>query len=169
MSTNLVSQVLKKLHYGIYIVTSRKDGSELTTRNADWVSASTISWVTQVSMDPDRLAVVVRKNSNLAETIQRSQNFAVHLLSEDEREVVSKFDGQVDFSDDEVNGFSFREGSSGAPILDIGLGFVDCELSNAITLEGDHLMFVGKPLSAELNDDEAKVLALDETRFEYGG
>ena len=164
-----ISDTLRKLNYGIYVVTSLKSADELTTRNADWVSASTISWATQVSLNPDLLAVAVQKDSNLAETIQRSQNFALHILAEGDRDVVKDFDGPADFDDDQVNGYDFDKGTSGAPILKQGLGVIECTLHDAITLDGDHMLFIGKPVAADLRDPRAKSIAIEETEFEYGG
>ena len=164
-----ISQTLRKLNYGIYVVTSLKDGAELATRNADWVSASTMSWVTQVSLDPDLIAVAVKKGANLSETIQRSQNFAVHILGEEDRGLIDDFDGPAEFSDEQVNGHTYTKGHTGAPILDEGLGVIECELHDAITLDGDHMLFIGRCVRAELRRPDAKAVALGETRFEYGG
>ena len=169
MAQDTISKTLQKLNYGIYIVTSRKDGDELATRNSDWVSASTISWASQVSMSPDLLAVAVQRDSNLSETIQKSGNFALHILAEGDREHVKDFDGPADFSEEQVNGYEFSKGESGAPILKLGLGVIECTLDNTVTLEGDHYLFIGKPVGAELRDPGATSIALEETQFEYGG
>lgn len=167
--TTTVHETLEKFNYGLYVVTSLKEGSELTTRNSDWVSASVMSWVTQVSFEPDFVAVAVQKDANLAETIQRSKNFAVHVLGEGERDLVKDFDGPADFTEEQVNGHSYEKGQTGAPILKDGLGVIECSLHDAITLEGDHLLFIGKCVRAELRNPESKALSLEETRFEYGG
>ncbi len=169
MANSAISDTLKKLNYGIYIVTSLKNGGELTTRNADWVSASTVSWASQLSMDPDLLGVVVMKSSNLAETIQRSSNFALHILSEEDRSLIDDFVGPADFNEDQINGHSYTKGQTGAPILKEGLGYIECKLSKALTLEGDHMLFIGTPVHAELRKPTATSIALEETSFEYGG
>ena len=164
-----IHKTLEKFNYGIYIVTSLKDGAELTTRNADWVSASAMSWVTQVSFEPHLLAVGVQKDSNLSETIQRSKNFAVHILSEEDRPLVKDFDHPAEFTAEQVNGHSYTKGQTGAPILSEGLGVVECKLHDALTLKGDHMLFIGEVVAAELRRPEAQSIALEETKFEYGG
>ena len=169
MANDPISATLKKLNYGIYIVSSLKDGGELTTRNSDWVSASTVSWASQLSMEPNLLGVAVQKDSNLAETIQRSQNFALHILSEQDRGLVKEFVGPVDFDEDTVNGHTYTKGQTGAPILKEGLGVLECKLHNAITLDGDHMLFIGEVVNAELRDPAATSIAIEETSFEYGG
>ncbi len=166
-----IHESLQKLNYGIYVVTSLKSGSEMTTRNHDWVSASAISWLTQVSFEPKLVAFSVEKTSNLAETIEKSRNFAVHILSEDDRSIVKDFDGPADFTDEQVNGHSFTKGKTGAPILGEGLAVVEFELTEVLKVHGSgsHVLLVGKPVSAELRDPKAKSIAIEETRFEYGG
>ena len=169
MANDVISATLQKLNYGIYIVTSLKDGEALTTRNSDWVSASTISWASQLSCEPNLLGVAVQKDSNLSETIQRSQNFALHILSEQDRGLVKEFTGPADFDEDQVNGHSYEKGQTGAPILKEGLGVLECKLNNAITLDGDHMLFIGEVVNAQLRQPNATSIAIEETAFEYGG
>ena len=162
-------EALRKLQYGVHIVTSRKSQEELRSRNQDWVSASTISWAMQCSFDPPLIAIAVQKNTNLAETIQRSQNFAVHVLGEADRELAGRFDGPADFDDEQLNGLSFSLGKCGAPVLEQGIAVLECQLEDALTLPGDHMLFIGKLLHADLRQENGKALLLEYTPYEYGG
>lgn len=164
-----ISQTLQKLNYGIYIATSRKPADELVTRNHDWVSAATVSWVMQVSMEPELVAIAVQHDSNIRETIEKSHNFAIHILGEKDRGLVKEFVGAVDFSDDQVNGHKFQKGTSGAPILAEGLGVIEFKLKETIMPTGDHVIFIGSPVAAELRDPAASSIAIEDTKFEYGG
>ncbi len=164
-----ISDALKKLNYGIYIVTSRKPAAELVTRNHDWVSASTVSWVMQVSMEPEMVAIAVQHDSNLRETIDKSHNFAVHILAEEDRGLVEEFVGAVDFTDDQVNDHHFDKGESGAPILKEGLAVIEFELEETIMPGGDHVILIGKPVAAQLRKPQETSIAIEETGFEYGG
>ena len=166
---NTLSETLKKLNYGIYVVTSRKPAAELVTRNHDWVSASIVSWAMQVSMEPQLVAIAVQKDSNLRETIEKSHDFALHILSEEDRGLVKEFTGSVDFTDDEINGHHYDKGASGAPILKEGLGVVEFKWQETIATGGDHVIFIGKPVAAQLRKPKATSIAIEETRFEYGG
>ena len=167
MANDPITAALQKIPYGVHIVTSLKDGDELTTRSQDWVSASTISWVMQVSLEPNLIAVAVQKDANLSETIQRSQNFCVHLLGEGDRALIDDFDGPADFTDEQVNGLKFEKGQTGAPILDRGVGYLECKLADAHTLEGDHMLFIGEVVAARAAEGAA--LQLEDTQYEYGG
>ena len=164
-----IEETIKKLNYGIYIVTSRKPAAELTTRNHDWVSASTVSWVTQVSMEPMLVAVAIQKTSNLHETIDKSRDFAVHILGEGDRGLVDEFVGPADFSDEQVNGHRYEKGETGAPILQEGIGYVEFTVAETFDPGGDHVIVVGKPVAAKLREKTGTSIAIEETRFEYGG
>ena len=166
---NVISETLKKLNYGIYVVTSRKPAAELSTRNHDWVAASTVSWVTQVSMEPMLVGLAIQKTSNLHETIDKSRDFALHILAEEDRGLVAEFTGPADFTDEQVNGHKYSKGQTGAPILAEGLGVVEFTLERSIDLGGDHVLVIGKPVAAELRNKKATSIAIEETRFEYGG
>lgn len=166
---NTLNETLKKLNYGIYVVTSRKPAAELTTRNRDWVSASTVSWVTQVSMEPMLVAVAIQKTSNLHETIDKSRDFAVHILGEDDRGLVKEFTGPADFSDEEVNGHTYTKGETGAPILKEGIGVFECRVKDTFDPGGDHVVVIGEPVAAQLRNKRGTSIAIEETRFEYGG
>ena len=164
-----IAETLKKLNYGIYVVTSRKPAAELSTRNHDWVSASTVSWVTQVSMEPMLVAVAIQKDSNLRETIDKSRDFAVHILGEADRSLVKESTGPADFTDEEVNGHHYDEGETGAPLLKEGIGVFECKVKETFDPGGDHVVVIGEPVAAQLRDKKGTSIAIEETRFEYGG
>jgi len=170
-SHNTIDQALKQLTYGFYIVATRKDGKELTTRENDWVSAGTVSWATQSSFDPAMLTIAIQRESNLHETIGRSKSFSLTILGQQDEALIKKFaeNTNVDYSNNQVNGISYTEGKSGAPLLDCGIATIECELAEMLNPEnGDHILFVGKVINAkQRNDDQAIIEA--NTRFEYAG
>ncbi len=168
---NTINQALKQLTYGFYIVATRKDGDELTTRKNDWVSAGTVSWATQSSFDPAMITIAIQRESNLHETIGRSKAFSLTILGQQDEALIKKFaeNSNVDYSNNQVNGVSYTEGKSGAPLLDCGVASIECELAEMLNPEhGDHILFVGKVIDAkQRNDDQAITEA--NTRFEYAG
>ncbi len=73
--TDEISSALKKITYGFYIVTTRKDSEEMSTRDRDFVAAGTVSWVSQASFEPSLVTVAVKKQTDLHETIEKSRIF----------------------------------------------------------------------------------------------
>lgn len=166
---NTLDQALKQLSYGFYIVATRKDGAELETRKEDWVSAGTVSWAMQSSFEPPLITIAIQKDSNLNETIQRSQVFSLTVLGKQDETLIEKFARQteVDYSNQSVNGISYQEGKAGAPLLDCGVATLECRLEDALTTPGDHLLFVGRIVNVSVNDGQPITEA--DTRKHYEG
>lgn len=165
-----LDQALKQLTYGFYLLATRADGDNLKTRDQDWVSAGTVSWATQSSFEPPLITVAIQKDSDLNETIQKSQAFSLTILGRSEEDLIERFAAQteVDYSDNAVNGISYREGKTGAPLLDCGAATLECTLVDALTTSGDHLLFVGKVENAVVNNDDEPITERD-TRKAYEG
>ena len=164
-----LDQALEHLTYGFYLLATRADGSQLKTRKEDWVSAGTVSWAIQSSFEPALLTVAIQKDSDLNETIQKSQVFSLTVLGKHEESLIEKFAKQteVDYSDNKVNGISYTEGESGAPLLDCGVATLECKLEDALTTPGDHLLFVGRIVNATAKGGDPITEA--DTRKHYGG
>lgn len=174
MSTNptngTLDAALKSFTYGFYLLATRADSDDLTTRDQDWVSVGTVSWVSQSSFEPPLITVAIQKDSDLNETIQKSQAFSISVLGQREEALIERFAGktEVDYSDNAVNGIAYREGKSGAPILDCGVATIECTLVDALTTPGDHLLFVGKVVNATVNNDDTPICEKD-TQLAYEG
>lgn len=169
-NNKVLDHALKQLTYGFYLLATRADGDDLKTRDKDWVAAGTVSWATQSSFNPPLITVAIQKDSNLNETIQKSQAFSLTILGRDEEALISRFAQQtdVDYSDHAVNGVSYKAGQTGAPILDCGVATLECTLVDALTTSGDHLLFVGKVENAIVNNDHEPICEKD-TRNAYEG
>ena len=173
MATEVADQqldkALKQLSYGFYIVATRKGGEDLKTRQEDWVSAATVSWAMQSSFEPPLITIAVQKDSDLNETIQKAQSFSLSVLGKRDEALIKKFAEQteVDYSNHSVNGISYSEGETGAPILDCGIATLECKLEDALTTPGDHLLFVGRIVNAKSRDGQPITEA--DTRKHYEG
>jgi len=165
---NEVSQALKKITYGYYIVTSRKDSEEMSTRDKDFVAAGTISWVSQGSFEPPLVTVAVKKQSDLHETIEKSRKFAINIVGKDHKDMLSSFAKDSTVEDNKLNGFSFTDGKTGSPILDDVPAFIECEIREDVTI-GDHSIFVGEVVNAGTRDAGAVPLVEWEAGMHYGG
>lgn len=165
-----LDQALKQLSYGFYIVSTRKSGDELKTRDEDWLSAATVSWAMQSSFDPPLLTIAVQKDSDLNETIQKAQMFSLTVLGKEDEELIKKFaqETDVDYGSHSVNGISYKEGETGAPILDCGIATLECKLEDALTTPGDHLLFVGRIVKATTHGSADPITEAD-TRKHYEG
>ena len=155
-------RVLWKMPSGLYILGSRAG----ERRNG-----MTINWVTQVTFEPKLVAVSVEQTAFTHELVASSGVFVLNVISQDDRAIVRKFTKpvDVDLGAHTLNGFPFHDGVTGAPILDQAVAFVDCEVRHRLDL-GDHTLFVGEIVDAAFQaDEDTPVLAMSDTRMNYGG
>jgi len=155
-------RVLWKMPSGLYVLGSRAG----ERRNG-----MTVNWVSQVSFEPKLVAVSVEEHAFTHELLVEGGVFSVNLLSVEDRAVVRKFTKpvEVDLDARTLNGFGFRDGATGAPVLDLAVAWVDCEIRQQVEL-GGHSLFVGEVVDAGFQaDEETPVLSMGDTRMNYGG
>jgi len=147
---------------GLYVVGSRAgERSNLMTLN----------WATQVSFDPKLMAISVEKTALTHELIVSGGVFALSIVDRDDRAIVRKFTKPAELDEEAgtLNGFSFRAGVSGAPILSQAVAYVDCEVRNTVDC-GGHALFIGEVLDAGFSKPEdTPVLRMEDTCMSYGG
>lgn len=163
------NQALRKFTYGFYILTTRKKGEELTQRSEDYIAAGTVSWVSQVSFTPPLVMVAVQKQSDLNETISKSRVFALNFISSANQPLIQAFGGKTEISQNTLNGFTFEDGTTGAPLLTACPVAVECHLMDVIHSHGDHVLFIGRVDSVTIRDENAKLVTDQEIGYVYGG
>ena len=155
-------RVLWTMPSGLYIVGSRA---------ADRRNGMTCNWVTQLGFDPKLLGVSVEKDAVTHELISEGRAFAMNIIDREDRAIVRKFTKpvEVDAEAGTLNGFPFHDGTSGAPILDQAVAYVDCRLHASADV-GSHTLFIGEIVDAGFQKDEdTPVLRMEDTRMSYGG
>jgi flavin reductase (DIM6/NTAB) family NADH-FMN oxidoreductase RutF len=155
-------RVLWTMPSGLYVIGSRAgDRRNLMTAN----------WATQVSFAPKLVAVSVEQEALTAQLITESRVFSLSVVDRDDRAIVRKFVKPVEYDEASgtLNGFAFHEATTGAPILDQALAYVDCEVREQVPV-GDHVLFVGEVVEAAFQGDEGALpLRIEDTRMSYGG
>lgn len=169
MKSDKLTQALKKITYGFYIVTTRKSAQEMSTREEDYIAAGTVSWVSQASFEPPLVTVAIKKHSHLHETIEKSRIFAVNIAGKGQLEVLRPFAKESKIEGNKINGCAFTDGeATGAPILEDVPAYFECKVVEDITI-GDHSIFVGEVLGGDARDTDAVPLSEWETNLHYGG
>jgi len=165
---NEISQALKKITYGFYIVTSKKDSKEMSTRDKDFIAAGTVSWISQGSFEPPLVTAAIKKQSDLHETIEKSRVFNINIVGKNEKDMLSKFAKDTTIEGSKLNGYNFSEGKNGVPVLDDVPVYLECKVQKDVTL-GDHSIFVAEVTGGGTRDAEAVPLVEWETNLHYGG
>ncbi len=156
-------RVLWTMPSGLYVLGST-DGAE--RRNG-----MTINWVTQISFEPKLIGVGVEKTAFTHELVEAGACFSVCVIDREDRAIVRKFTTPVDVDLDAktLNGFSYVEKVTGAPVLSQSVAYLDCTLRDRIEA-GNHTFFVGEVVDAAfLKPEDTPVLRMEDTRMNYGG
>lgn len=166
---NIISQALKKISYGFYIVTTRKAADEMSTRDDDYIAAGTVSWVSQASFEPPLVTVAIKKQSHLHETMGKSRIFAINVVGKNQKDMLSPFAKESKLEGSSLDGYNFTPGEhTGAPILNDVPAYIECKVVEDITL-GDHTIFIGEVVGGDTRDPEAVPLTEWDADLHYGG
>ncbi len=156
---------MKRLTYGHYIVTAIKKGEELKTRDKDYIAAGTINWVTQLSFEPPMIGVAIDLNADLNETIDYSEKFTIHILSQNQKDWVKKFAKESTIDNGKINGITFEK-KDDVLILPDTIGYIECSLEKSIN-NGDHTLHIGKVIAAKNSNSNAIPLCTKDMSVSY--
>jgi flavin reductase (DIM6/NTAB) family NADH-FMN oxidoreductase RutF len=67
-----------------------------------------------------------------------------------------------------LNGREVVTATTGAPVFVDAVAWIDCEVRQTLDL-GSHTLFIGEVVDAAINDAEARVASMADTRMKYGG
>jgi flavin reductase (DIM6/NTAB) family NADH-FMN oxidoreductase RutF len=104
-----------------------------------------VSSFTSVSLEPPLVAFLPDKSSTSWPKIRAAGTFCVNILSAGQEELCAQFARK---GIDKFAGVSWRPAPSGAPILDGGMAWIDCELTQTFE-SGDHYIAIGRVLQLE--------------------
>lgn len=151
-------RVLRQITYGLYVVTAR-DGDRL--------AGGTVTWLSQCSMKPPLVMIGIRSESALRAVIDRARCFAAHLIGKEQRALANAFFKPAALHHGLLNGYAFKNGRTGAPILTDTPGWFECRVTDELS-RGDHVVYVAEVVDAVHHRDE-EVLTLRDTGLAYGG
>jgi flavin reductase (DIM6/NTAB) family NADH-FMN oxidoreductase RutF len=149
---------LRMIPYGLYILTAR---TETGTNGA------TVSWLSQASFKPPRIVVALRKDSGIWQRVLEAGAFAVNVMGTGQKALASAFFRHAEVEGNTLGGATFREGVTGAPILDDVPAYLECRLAEVLDA-GDHSLFLGDIVEAGVQNDLG-ALDLAETGWHYAG
>jgi len=181
------AEALHLLSNGVYV---------LTAAVSDVVHAATITWASQVSIQPALVLVALRRNSHLAQALRKAHRFAVNIVDHDQQDVVARFfehyqrsspadtgpgEGAPGPSDNlrsaAISGvqvshpgdeWPFRLTLGKCPLLIDSLAWLECKLVAEPTSPGDHALMLGEVTGAGVRR-EGRPMVLRDTPWSYGG
>lgn len=139
---DLFKQIMGSYPTGVTIVT--------TTDHEGKPFGLTVNSFASVSLDPLLVLWCIDRKSTSLEAFQQSKGFAVHVLSEDQKELCWAFAGK---DPDRFSTVTWSISDNNLPILSGSLGVLECKTVQQIEA-GDHIIFIGEILHIEKEDKE---------------
>ena len=142
---NMNLKVLRKIIYGLYIVTSYK-GNKLNGQIANTVF--------QVCSEPPVITVCINKKNFTHDFIKESKVFAISiLLREGPMKLIGRFGFRCGRDCNKFRDIKYKIGVTGAPIVfDSTIGYIEAEVTGNMDV-GTHTLFVGKVVEGDLLSD----------------
>jgi flavin reductase (DIM6/NTAB) family NADH-FMN oxidoreductase RutF len=138
------------------------------SRSGDERNAMTASWITQVAMDPVLIGVGIDNGAVTHRLVSAGGSFTVNLWAADDTKVFVKFSKPATDDGSALNGRPVHAASTGAPVFDEALAWMDCAVRHTLDL-GSHTLFVGEVVDAAVNVDDVRAASMSDTRMKYGG
>jgi len=150
---NPIEALFHQLSLGVYIVGAAHNEQR---------DAFTAAWVMQVSFTPLLLAVSIHPEHASYPLLKEAQAFTVNVLKRGQLEIARRFGTRSGREYDKLAGVRWHPGRSGAPVLDDGLAYFDCELTDRFPA-GDHELMLGRVVEGGIIDPNAVPMTYRET------
>jgi flavin reductase (DIM6/NTAB) family NADH-FMN oxidoreductase RutF len=161
MSEEARGIVLRKLPYGMYVMTSM--GPEGIP------AASTLTWISQCSFHPPLVMLAIQKTSQMHDAVEASGQLAVNLLGEGQREIAKAFFKPPAATGGRFGDYRYEPGpGTGAPLLTDLPAWLEARVTDRVD-RGDHTVFVAEVVGAGVRDAARRPLLLSDTPWNYGG
>ncbi|MFY9556183.1 MAG: flavin reductase family protein [Blastocatellia bacterium] len=108
----------------------------------------TVSAFSSVSLEPPLVLACIDKNASLHGCLPEGSHFAVNILAADQEHVSRRFASK---DEERFDGAGYKQGVSGAPLLDGALAHIECRVVHAYP-GGDHTIIVGEVESTSVGD-----------------
>jgi flavin reductase (DIM6/NTAB) family NADH-FMN oxidoreductase RutF len=159
LNDELINKVTWKIPTALALIGSRA---------GDERNAMTASWITQLSMEPVLIGVGVEHDAVTHRLISEGGSFTVNLWDSGDTRVFVKFSKPAVDDGATLNGRAVRTATTGAPVFEEALAWMDCEVRHRLEL-GTHTLFVGEIVDAGIQNDDVRPASMSDTRMKYGG
>lgn len=141
MDADIKKTVLRMIPYGIYVLTAKDSSGD--------IAAATVNWATQTSFDPPLVAVAVKAESSALTALADAGHFALNFLGKGQQGAAFAFFKPAAVEEHAISGEPYREGSTGAPVLESVPGCVEFKVVEVVA-RGDHHIVIGEAVDVHL-------------------
>jgi len=150
-----IGEALGRIVSGAFIV---------TTKHKEQSTGFLASWVQQASFDPPMISLAVGESRAIKPLLDAGAPFVVNVISETDQTLVSHFAKGFELKADAFSGVDMTSGTSGCPILNDAIAYIECEFVSKIR-SGDHTVYFGKVVAGAAGDTSEK----PQVRFRRSG
>lgn len=125
---------------GVTVVTAKFGDARL--------AGITVTAFTSVSLEPPLVLVCIDKRSRMHDKLQVGANFAVNMLAQDQEFISRRF---ASGDADPFREIGYREGVSGAPLLQGAIAAVECRIVELLP-GGDHTIILGEVEATQVSE-----------------
>jgi flavin reductase (DIM6/NTAB) family NADH-FMN oxidoreductase RutF len=115
----------------------------ITTAAGEELQGMTANAITSLSLDPVMMLICVDKGSHTHRLLDEGGVFTVNILAEHQEEVSRLFAKRAPPENGSLRGQRFTIGTTGAPILEDCLAYLECRVSGVLD-GGDHSIYLGE-------------------------
>ncbi len=156
---NEIKSVMRKLEYGIYVVSMGKGQQG---------NAFTASWLTQVSSEPPLVALAVHNKHQSRRMLSESKAFVVNMLSEAQDGVAKTYYGPAESGYGKLKASAVAGSpATGSPLINGAAGYLDCVIVETVAL-GNHTLFIGEVKAASLAQN-VQMMTTSNSKLQYAG
>jgi flavin reductase (DIM6/NTAB) family NADH-FMN oxidoreductase RutF len=117
----------------------------------------TVSSFSSLSLDPPLIMVSLEQGARTHQMVRQGGRFAVVMLRAEQQDLAERFAGGVADGDPRFDGVPYRLSPGGAPIPDVRLAYLDCQVVDSYP-GGTHTIFIGQVTGGETDDSGAPLL-----------
>lgn len=137
-----IVSVLRRMPYGFYALGSHYGGDD---------NLMVCNWVTQVSFEPQLIAVGLQKTSYSYGLVSQSRAFVLNLFLAENAELIKPFTKSRTKNPDKMGNAHYRPApKTGAPVVEGAAGYLECRVENILETGGDHNVVLAKVVAAEV-------------------
>ena len=125
---------------GVTVVTALSEGQ---------VHGMTVSSFASLALEPPLVLVSLEQLARTHDMVERSGQFGVTILAQDQQELSDRFGGRIGDSLDRFAGLETETLWSGVPFVKGGLAYLDCRVL-ATHPAGTHTLFIGEVMALRI-------------------
>lgn len=107
----------------------------------------TVNSFTSISLEPPLVSVTLKRLTHTHELVERSGEFAITILSEEQKHLSDRFAGKIPHVADRFEGVEPETLLINAPLIKGGMAYFNCRVANAFPA-GENTLFIAEVVAA---------------------